>query len=493
MTNNIFLVALFIFFQLSSPFNLNHPSPRPTPSTSKSSLYSTPSSPPIIDLLSTISTTLRSTPPNVAFTRSISASRAILTTLQSQERLSEANAPAFVARLFSELGGTYIKLGQFIASSPTLFPPNWITAMSTLLDSTPPTPFSSIEKVIRSEIGLSAFKSVDPNPIGSASIAQVHRATLKNNTDVVIKVMKPSVEPQILTDLNFLLISSKVLEFLLPDLKRSGVVAIVEDIRTATLEELDFTKEAAKLSTFRTFLNTEGLTASVTAPLPYPNLSSKRCLVMEYIEGERMIEREEGGEELIITALNTWTESVLKESFFHADLHSGNLLVTPDNRIAFIDFGITGSISDKVKGAVASMTAALATSDYVEVARALTNMGATETEVDVEKFGAAIASTLQEISTVSTTIQQTPTGELQVDINESEVTDALLKVVAIADEYGLKLPRDFGLLVKQVLYFDRYLKVLAPDLDVASDVRVRGLGDDGDGGEVAQVDRKSVV
>ena len=89
--------------------------------------------------------------------------------------------------------------------------------------------------------------------------------------------------------------------------------------------------------------------------------------------------------QLIITALNTWTESVLKETFFHADLHSGNILITPDGRVAFIDFGITGSISPKVKLAVASMTAAVATADYVEVARALTNMGATETEVDVEK------------------------------------------------------------------------------------------------------------
>ena len=135
------------------------------------------------------------------------------------------------------------------------------------------------------------------------------------------------------------------------------------------------------------------------------------------------------------------------------------------------------------------MTAAVATADYVEVARALTNMGATETEVDVEKFGAAIAETLRDLSSVSTTIQQTPTGKLQVDINESEVTDALLKVVGIAEEFGLKLPREFGLLVKQVLYFDRYLKVLAPDLDVASDVRVKGLGNEnGNNDSAMQVD-----
>jgi len=135
------------------------------------------------------------------------------------------------------------------------------------------------------------------------------------------------------------------------------------------------------------------------------------------------------------------------------------------------------------------MTAAVATADYVEVARALTNMGATETEVDVEKFGAAIAETLRDLSSVSTTIQQTPTGQLQVDINESEVTDALLKVVGIAEEFGLKLPREFGLLVKQVLYFDRYLKVLAPDLDVASDVRVKGLGNEnGNNDSAMQVD-----
>ena len=319
------------------------------------------------------------------------------------------------------------------------------------------------------------------------------------------------------TDLNFLLISSKVVELLLPDVRRSGVVAIVEDIRTATLEELDFTLEASKLSAFRDFLKTEGLTSTCTAPRPYPEVSSKRCLVMEFVEGDRMIDREVGGEELIITALNTWTRSVISESSFHADLHSGNLLVTPDNRVAFIDFGITGerprpvaitlpsapttlhataarshaaravslrniagSISDKVKGAVLSMTGALSKGDYVGVARALTEMGATEGEVDVESFGQDIKSSLQNLSTVSTTIKPGPDG-VQVDVDSNEISSALVDVVSVAEKYGLKLPRSFGLIVKQCLYFDKYLNILAPNLDVATDARVDSQWQNGGG------------
>ena len=192
--------------------------------------------------------------------------------------------------------------------------------------------------------------------------------------------------------------------------------------------------------------------------------------------------------------------------FFHADVHAGNLLLLQDGRVGFIDFGIVGRISDKVFAAVNELSAALAVGDSQGMAVALCNMGATEEDVDTVKFGEDIARILDRMNNVETDLSVTAyqdgtvSGSLNVD--ESEITGLLLELVevtgtltflfkhdhlpycfspllftvfqfySVSENNGLKLPREFGLLVKQSLYFDRYLKILAPSVDVMNDSRV---------------------
>lgn len=201
-----------------------------------------------------------------------------------------------------------------------------------------------VKSVIEAELGPISknFASVDKTPLASASIAQVHAATLKSGEEVVLKIQKPRIDELLKADLNFIYIASRVLEFLQPDFERTSLSAVAGDVKSSMLDELDFKKEATNIEEFRAFLVEQGLDYSVTAPRVYDSLTTKRVLTMERLRGVSMVDAESistitnDPETLIITALNTWTSSVMNMPWFHADVHSGNLLVLEDGRVGFI-------------------------------------------------------------------------------------------------------------------------------------------------------------
>lgn len=402
------------------------------------------------------------------------------------------SVPKVLRTLFEKLGATYIKLGQFIASSPTLFPKEYVLEFQKCLDKTDPVEWSIIKRVIETELGpiSKSFDYVDSTPLASASIAQVHAARLKTGEDVVIKVQKPGIDASLKADLGFIYVAARVLEFLQPDWERTSLAGIAGDIRSSMLEELDFEKEARNTEEFRRFLAENKLLNKATAPMVYRDFTTKKVFTMERLNGISMLDEDTiskvtndpgMGQEAIVTALNIWTDSVMKMPWFHADVHAGNLLLLDDNRVGFIDFGIVGRVSDKTFQAVNELSTALALGDYQGMAEALCNMGATDEEVDTEKFGKDIETVMRRIANVQTDVAVTGTADgnlgAAISFDESEITNILLELVDVTEDNGLKLPREFGLLVKQSLYFDRYLKILAPDLDVMSDARVTGLGD----------------
>jgi aarF domain-containing kinase len=394
------------------------------------------------------------------------------------------NLPLLLRRLFEELGATYIKLGQFIASSPTLFPPEYVLEFQACLDNSPVIPYSEIEKIIASELGSSqslssVFSYIDRKPLASASIAQVHRATMLDGREAVIKVRKPHTEETLKADLGFLLITSKLLEFINPALSRLSLASIVGDIRASMLDELDFTKEEQNLRGFRAFLERQGRVTGACAPEPY--ISTQRVLVMEYLKGVPLLDLEgikqytKDPEGTLITALQTWAASVVDNDTFHADLHGGNLLMLENGMVGFIDFGIVGSIPSQTWNALEGLINSLAMSDFKGVAASLVAIGATDDriQVDVDRFGRELAAVSRKIiNSVPDPAAAVGTGGVE-GATDNETTQTLLEIVRVAEDNGIKLPREFGILIKQALYFDRYQRVLAPELDPLRDDRVR--------------------
>lgn len=214
-------------------------------------------------------------------TQAAFAATSVISDYLSSRRKGEDLAPPVLLRtLFERLGATYIKLGQFIASSPTLFPDDYVLEFQKCLDATEPVSFEFIQKRINEELGFpmeSAFSKVDPTPLASASIAQVHAATLKSsNREVVIKVLKPGVETVLQTDLDFLYLASRLLELINPEVSRLSLSGIVGDIRRTITEEVNFKKEAEHIQHFQNYLQSTGLNTIAKAPFVYTQYSTKK-------------------------------------------------------------------------------------------------------------------------------------------------------------------------------------------------------------------------
>ncbi|CAK7340003.1 unnamed protein product [Dovyalis caffra] len=400
-------------------------------------------------------------------------------------------SPLYLRRLFERMGATYIKLGQFIASAPTLFPPEYVQEFQKCFDRAPAVPFQEIQAILREELGRpidSVYEYVDPTPIASASIAQVHAARLKGSQDdVVIKVLKPGIKDILMADLNFVYIVARILEFLNPELSRASLVGIVKDIRVSMLEEVDFYKEAANIEAFSRYLEDMGLTRQATAPKVYQHCSTQRILTMERLYGVPLTDLDSisslvsSPETSLITALNVWFGSLLACETFHADVHAGNLWLLRDGRIGFLDFGIVGRISPQTWTAMELFLGSIATEEYESMASALIEMGATNKDVDVMAFARdleKIFSSIQDLDTelIVATARDTSTNATAVSANvvvdERQMNALFLDVIRVSESYGLKFPREFALLMKQLLYFDRYTRLLAPNLNMLQDQRI---------------------
>lgn len=375
---------------------------------------------------------------------------------------------------FEDLGSTYIKLGQFIASTPSLFPREFVEEFQGCLDQTPKLPFSYIEEVLHTEFSgrdlSDIFASIDEEPLASASIAQVHAAKLVSGEDVVIKVQKPGVETILYTDLNVLHWATKLLEKAVPKVKFASLADIVEEIKTRMVREVDFIEEAKNIDDFINYLNiTHNTTA--TAPKVYHQYSTRRVLTMQRFYGVPLTDFDvvkqvaSDPSQVLISAMNTWFGSLMMCESFHADLHAGNLMLLDDGRIGFIDFGIVGQLKAEVWTASIAFMDAMQHTDFMLMAENMLKMGMTDQQIDVQRLaedlerlcGGVLAADPQQL----------------LSSNPADLNDMMLDLVAVGERHGIRFPRDFALLFKQMLYFDRFMRILAPYTDIYTDQRLQ--------------------
>lgn len=387
--------------------------------------------------------------------------------------------PRLLRETFESLGATYIKLGQFIASSPTFFPPEYVEEFQRCLDRTPPLSFSVMTRILEKELDQpldQIYASIDPVPLASASIAQVHSARLITGEEVVIKIQKPGVENILLTDLNFLYVSAIVLEKLAPKLSWTSLSGVIQEIQRTMMEECDFIQEANNLETFARFLaQTDNVDAVV--PKVYRQFSTRRVLTMERFFGVPLTDLESirqfssDPERTLITAMNTWFASLTQCEFFHADVHAGNLMVLQDGRVGFIDFGIVGKIKQDTWVAISDFMTAISIGDFPAMASAMSGIGVTRVTVDQEQLA-------KDLETLYQRLDGAPIPDpasFDPAAAEDDINALLMEMVRVGEQHGLHFPREFALLIKQFLYFDRYVHILAPEMDMFLDERLHRL------------------
>ncbi|PSQ74808.1 MAG: ubiquinone biosynthesis protein UbiB [Bacteroidetes bacterium QH_9_64_21] len=371
--------------------------------------------------------------------------------------------PMQLRRRLEILGPTFTKLGQIMAIREDLLPEVITQELDSLMDHLPPIPFEQVEAIIERELDHSAdalFQAIDPDPLGAASIAQVHRATTHDGEDVVLKVIKPGIRDVVTSDLKLLEFFGGFLQWLLP---RYQPKQIIEEFSAYTKREIDFDYEADHAEIFSAnFQDVPG----VVFPDVYRELSTGDVLTMEYLGGIRPNSQavfelsEEERQRVIDLGASAIIRMLYKDGFFHADLHAGNLKILPgerpdDLRIGFIDLGMVGRFRADIKRRMLYYYYALVHGDVESAARHLLGMARVGEEGDPQGFRRAVSDMARHF------LMRSKQGSISL-------AQVILQSLSLGARYRIFFPVEMTLMVKALVTFEGVGRTLDPDLDVVA-------------------------
>ena len=360
------------------------------------------------------------------------------------------------------LGPVFIKFGQMLSTRKDLLPIDIANELTILQDKVAPFDSAVAEQIILKSLGLQAisdlFSDFEPRPLASASIAQVHTATL-NGKEVIIKVIRPDIKRTIESDIELMRTVAVALQKLLPDGKRLRPVEVVEEYKRTIIDELDLTHEAANGIQFKR--NFEGSDA-LYVPTIYSDYCHKNVMVMERIYGTPISDITQlnvlntNMKKLAERGVEVFFTQVFRDSFFHADMHPGNIFVSTlnpsDPQYITIDFGIVGTLNSEDKRYLAENFIAFFNRNYRKVAQLHVDSGWVPSNTDIDDFEASIRRVCEPI--------------FQKPLAEIEFSNVLLQLFNTARRFNMVIQPQLVLLQKTLLYIEGLGRQLYPELDL---------------------------
>lgn len=360
-------------------------------------------------------------------------------------------------KLLEALGPTYIKLGQVLSMRVDILPPDFVKELIALQDNAPLLTFEEVRGVVEGGLGKplhELFADFDEKPLGTASIAQTHLATTHDGLRVVVKVQRPGIEKVIRGDLDLLYLGAKVLEGAVEGMKLYSPSDVIVQFERALLKELNFTHELSNLLTARQLIDPGG---RVRVPEPYPDLSCRTVLTMEFFPGKSVRSIPVGSElakHAVEEILNTGFRQVLVDGFYHADPHPGNILYNEDGELCMIDLGMVGRLSAEQREDIVSLLMAAIVNDAGSLARTFMKMGIPTERVNMAEFKAEIRRIRREQLELAGNIDGVDSGRF------------VQEFVAAANRFKIKINPDYTILVKSIATLEGIVRTLYPEADI---------------------------
>ena len=356
--------------------------------------------------------------------------------------------------MIEELGTTYIKFGQMLSTRYDLLPPNIIRELAKLQDSSPQMPFETVEGILDDTYGdyHTDFESVDREVLGSASIAQAHRATLKDGTHVVIKVQRPNLLPLIRSDIDIIKLLAKTLDNHIEEIAYFNLPALIDEFERSIVTELDFNHERENIEYFMAHY---GQNEMFVFPEPIVSLTRSNILVMKEIVGKKITLIEPDTPEahkMADAILDIAFEMVVKDGVFHADPHPGNVFATPDNRIGLLDFGLVGNFTVQQRQEFMRMILAIKLGDCGLIARSLMTLGRPTRRVLLSELEAEISNILHK--------------HIKSSLQTIDVAAFANEFVSAGQRFAVQIPSEFTNAVRALLNIEGIIVYLKPNLDV---------------------------
>ncbi|MGB8930382.1 MAG: AarF/UbiB family protein, partial [Anaeromyxobacteraceae bacterium] len=359
-------------------------------------------------------------------------------------------------QLLAELGTTFIKLGQLLSTRPDFLPSSWIEELEQLQDACPPVDIREIRDEIERGLGKRVeelFAELDPRPLASASIAQVHLARTHAGERVVVKVQRPRIRERIESDLTILYYLARVVGAVVEETGVYTPTDIIEEFDRTIHEELDFSNEAR---------NAKEMGAAAAkrkvpiVPRVFDDLSSATVLTLEYIQGTKLGDVTEAGgfdlDRVSRNVIGAAFSQLFEDGLFHGDPHPGNILVLPGDGIALLDFGLVGRLTRVQQDALVTLIIGVALRDSQSIARLLNRLGSSEMRQPLVDFRADIDGILERY--------------LGLRLDEIRTATLLRDLLDLAVRHKIKVPKEYAVLAKAAITIEGIIRRINPRLDI---------------------------